>query len=323
MPSQTKEKKRNLSTPIRKSEGSSKNGPTLKRPSEGNKAERLSELMAKMQSGQETGSSYSASVHEEDTIASGNVVVPEKSKPLEEKKREEDLPNKNPRPLNTTLLAKREQEEKETTHSASGIAAVSIPAAEKLMSIPDVAEEGEKIETVAHGVKLKGKTHASFSNNYKTKDLRTDPVLDENGKKTNQIHFTGTLLSTFKVATQVSLPSVWSFKGLTKCQRQRVQDAITNELAPHEQEHVAALKGYEGTVETPFDLTMTRKEFAKVMRQMHNDIEQGRRAEAQAASDALDPFEIDVDIDCVEPNEPKWGKPRAAQGHILFMSRTC
>ena len=37
---------------------------------------------------------------------------------------------------------------------------------------------------------------------------------------------------------------------------------------------------------------------SSVMKQMHNATETVRRSGAQDASDVLDPFEIDVDLDC-------------------------
>ena len=57
-----------------------------------------------------------------------------------------------------------------------------------------------------------------------------------------RIHVTGTLVSTYHATTHVTLPRASDFPGLTPCQRQRVQDAIDNVLAPHEQEHVEAFR---------------------------------------------------------------------------------
>jgi hypothetical protein len=100
------------------------------------------------------------------------------------------------------------------------------------------------------------------------------------------------------VRTTVTLPSVSDFPNLTQCQRARVQDAITNVLAPHEQEHVTAFHTYDGTVTTPFDLTLCRADFDARIQALHDGIESGRRASAQAANDALDPFEFEVDLNC-------------------------
>jgi len=112
------------------------------------------------------------------------------------------------------------------------------------------------------------------------------------------VHVTGILESTFRVATTVTLPSVSDFPDLTPCQRQRVRDGITNVLAPHEQQHVAAFRTYNGTVATPFDLTVCRTEFDARMQDLHDSNDSPRQSAARAASDALDPFQFDVDLDC-------------------------
>jgi hypothetical protein len=105
-------------------------------------------------------------------------------------------------------------------------------------------------------------------------------------------------VSTFRVATTVTLPSVNDFPDLTACQRQRVRAGINNVLAPHEQEHVAAFRTYNGTVRTPFDFTICRSDFDGRVQELHDSVESLRRSTAQAASDALDPFQFDVDLDC-------------------------
>jgi hypothetical protein len=70
------------------------------------------------------------------------------------------------------------------------------------------------------------------------------------GAKPNEdkVDVTGTVVATFKVSTQVSLPSVPG--GLSACQTKRVKDAIDLQLKPHEDQHVAAMKLYDGTFET-------------------------------------------------------------------------
>jgi hypothetical protein len=91
---------------------------------------------------------------------------------------------------------------------------------------------------------------------------------------------------------------VADFPNLTPCQQQRVQNAIDTVLAPHEQEHVAAFQRYNGTISTPFNLTICRSRFNAEIQAMHNAIESSQRSSAQGASDALDPFSFDVDINC-------------------------
>lgn len=169
--------------------------------------------------------------------------------------------------------------------------------------VPAVSEEGKHHEMVAfaNNLRLQGRTDASFSNNFRTENVTTTRSSDCEGCPASEcVHVTGTLVSTFTVTTTVTLPSVSDFPSLTACQRQRVQDAITNILAPHEQQHVVAFQTYTGTVRTPFDLTLCRGDFATTIRSMHDSIEQGRRSSAQAASDALDPFHFDVDLNCTD-----------------------
>jgi hypothetical protein len=116
---------------------------------------------------------------------------------------------------------------------------------------------------------------------------------------------TGTLVASYSVTTTVTLPRVSDFPNLTPCQRRRVQDAIDNVLAPHEREHVAAFNTYNGVTRRPFDLTLRRSDFDAAIRQMFTAEERARRAAAQAASDALDPFHVDVDLNCEDRPAPR------------------
>ena len=76
--------------------------------------------------------------------------------------------------------------------------------------------------------------------------------------------------------------------------------AIQNQLAPHEQDHVAAFGQYNGSSGQSLDLTTCRASFRSAVQKLVNAEEKQRRAAAQAASDALDPFQIDVDLDCAD-----------------------
>lgn len=171
--------------------------------------------------------------------------------------------------------------------------------AREVNALPNVSGGGEREEVVAHGrtLRLEGKTDASFSDSFRTVD-----VVTERGKgckgcgKGGCVHVTGTVESTFTVSTNVTLPSVPG--NLSECQKQRVGDAINNVLAPHEQEHVNAFNDYNGTVSTPFDMTICGNAFDARIRALHNAEEKPRRAAVKAASKALDPFFFDVDLDC-------------------------
>jgi hypothetical protein len=163
--------------------------------------------------------------------------------------------------------------------------------------LPDVAGEGIEAEVSAYSVTLQGRTDAKFSSSFRTQNVRTTAATGCECAG-ECVHVTGTLVSTFRVATTVTLPSVSDFPDLTACQRQRVRDGINNVLRPHEQQHVTAFRTYNGTVSTPFDLTLCRSEFDGQIQALHDSVEAPRQAAAQAASDALDPFVFEVDLDC-------------------------
>ena len=158
---------------------------------------------------------------------------------------------------------------------------------------------GPQTHAVAYSLSLQGRTDATFSSSFRTARMRTRPAEDcANCSGSDCVHTTGTLVSRFRVATTVTLPRVADFPGLTRCQQQRVRNAIRNVLSPHEQEHVRAFRTYNGTVNTPIDLTVCRDELDAEVQTMHNDLESARQSDAQARSDALDPFEFEVDMDC-------------------------
>jgi hypothetical protein len=149
-------------------------------------------------------------------------------------------------------------------------------------------------------VSIKGKTNATFDGgSFKTADVVTEAGQGCKACKAKDcVHVTGKVVAVYKVATKVSLPSMAQFAKLTPCQREAVRQAIQNQLAPHEQDHVAAFGQYSGTSEQPFDMSTCRSAFNGAVQKMVNTEEKQRRADAQAASDALDPFQIDIDLDC-------------------------
>jgi hypothetical protein len=156
---------------------------------------------------------------------------------------------------------------------------------------------------MANNVRLQGRTDATFDGGaFETEHVRVSAADGcACGDGDPCIRARGILVARFHVATTVTLPRVADFPDLTPCQRTRVQRAITTILAPHEQQHVQAFRQYNGITRTPFDVTLCRSEFDSTIQSMFDTQESARRAAAQAASDALDPFHFDVDIDCEEP----------------------
>jgi hypothetical protein len=174
-------------------------------------------------------------------------------------------------------------------------------APQAVSPVSPVSGEGLELDAVAYGLALRGRTNASFRSTFQTLNMRTTPGSGCTGcADVACVNVSGTLESTFRVTTRVSLPSVSDFPGLTPCQRERVQNAITTVLAPHEQEHVAAFNTYNGIVRALFDLSLCRSTFEARIKAMHDETERERQAAAQAASDALDPFEFEVDLNCKE-----------------------
>jgi hypothetical protein len=177
-------------------------------------------------------------------------------------------------------------------------------ASEPTLPVLNHSGQGEPEQVTAFNrgpLRLQGRTDADFDGgSFETTGVRVRPGTGCGGCG-DCIHVTGTLVAHYSVATHVTLPSVSDYPNLTSCQRRRVQHAINTVLAPHEQRHVRAFRRYNGTTRRHFDLTLCRTEFDGAIDSMFQAEAQARQQAAQAASDALDPFFFDVDLDCDEP----------------------
>lgn len=168
---------------------------------------------------------------------------------------------------------------------------------------PTTSGSGSPHHEEVHGgtsVRLQGLTEADYDGgSYRTTGERLRPAEGcESCGESDCVRVTGTLIATYHVTTTVTLPSVDDYPDLTGCQRRRVQQAITNILAPHEQQHVQAFRQYNGTTRRRFDLTLCRGDFDARIQEMFEAEETQRRQQAQSASDALDPFHFNVSLDC-------------------------
>ena len=168
--------------------------------------------------------------------------------------------------------------------------------------VAPVSGEGEATEVEANGLSLQGVTRARFNGgSFRTTGVHTSAGSGCDGcEDGNCIQVSGTLAIDYRVTTTVTLPAVTDFPDLTACQRQRVQDAITNVLAPHEQQHVAAFSTYNGSTQQQFNTTLCRDQFEAFIRGLVAQDEGPRQSAVQSASDALDPFNFDVDLDCTD-----------------------
>jgi hypothetical protein len=175
-------------------------------------------------------------------------------------------------------------------------------------------EEHATAYTNSNILRLQGRTDATFDGGaFHTENVVVSRGTDCEGCSGREcVHVTGDLIAAYAVTTTVTLPRVSDFLNLSVCQRQRVQDAIANVLAPHEQQHVAAFNTYNGATRRRFDVTLCRSAFDSTIRAMFEAEERTRRSAAQAASDALDPFHFDVDLNCED--RPDAGRRTAEPG---------
>ena len=179
--------------------------------------------------------------------------------------------------------------------------------------IPTVQGKGQPHKVTAFGppdVRVQGKTKATFDGGkWRTEGQTTESTTGCKGCKDKDcVKVTGKLVMEFKVTTTVTLPKASNVKGLTRCQQQKLQQAIDTTLKDHEQEHVKAFETYNGTEEEAFELVGCKTTMPAALQRMAqkrtSEVEKQRRKDAQAQSDALDPFNFDVDLDC-EDEEKK------------------
>jgi hypothetical protein len=162
------------------------------------------------------------------------------------------------------------------------------------------AGSSEPYEVVAFGnaLNLQAETHAEFNGSWRIANRRETAGKDcPNCGPPDCINSSGNLVNTFTVITRVELPEISD--DLTPCQKSRVQQAINTKLKPHEQQHVRAFQTFRGTTQKAFSFeNICRDDLKSKLQEMHDSERQSRQAVTQAKSDALDPFSIDVDLDC-------------------------
>lgn len=112
------------------------------------------------------------------------------------------------------------------------------------------------------------------------------------------MHVTGTLQVTYHVDVTVTMPDVPD--GLNACEEAKVRQFINTTLRDHENDHVRRFKTYNGTKNIPVNITACGQDDATSQVQaMHDADEQKRQSDAQALSDAIDPFTKSIDLsDC-------------------------
>ncbi|MCK0111500.1 hypothetical protein MWU75_05035 [Ornithinimicrobium sp. F0845] len=117
---------------------------------------------------------------------------------------------------------------------------------------------------------------------------------------------TGTLRIRYRVDVQITMPDMPG--GLSECQQRRVRTFLREVLGPHEQDHRRRMRTYNGTTRYRFDLTACGTEAltqaVQEHLQAHHDEEAAARQQsAQALSDAIDPFDRPIDLDCEDTED--------------------
>ena len=172
----------------------------------------------------------------------------------------------------------------------------------KTINIPAVHTKGKpsRDRLFAKNVRFDGKTDADFDGGTgATKNLKGIPAKECDGCDESEcLTITGTFEITYKVTTNVTLPDVPD--GLTPCQQTRVKDAIDHKIAPHEQQHVKKFETYNGVKKLPINYKGCKDGLQAYLQNLNDVDGEARKAAAKKLSAALDPFIVNVDLDCVD-----------------------
>jgi hypothetical protein len=174
-----------------------------------------------------------------------------------------------------------------------------------------VKEKGEEEAPPAFGrsLRIHGVTEpGDFDYEAHTENLRVEQAegCSGCGEGDDCLRVRGTLVATYHVSPTISVPSASDYPDLTPCQRQRVQAFVDNVLLPHERAHKRAFESYNGTTRRDFDVKVCRSAWNQAyVDGMVEPEQRARQQAAQAASDNLDPFEREVDLECEDEEEPE------------------
>ena len=175
------------------------------------------------------------------------------------------------------------------------------------VTLPDITTYGKPAQESVFGksVSFSAETKADFDGGVgATSALKAMPAKDCEGCEAGEcMTVTGKFTITYSVSTSVELPGVP--EGLTPCQAKRVEAAINGPLAAHEQKHVSAFNLYNGKVTLPINYKGCKSGIEPYLQNLNDVDGEARKASVSAKSKALDPFFVNVDMDCEEPEPPK------------------
>ena len=188
----------------------------------------------------------------------------------------------------------------------------------------EAAGSGDEVD-YGRSINLQGLTTASFSSSTNSFTSQNTTIAHATGcdgscSDTDPcVSVSTTIASSYSVPVSVSLPNLANM-DLNECERQQAQNWIDTVLSPHEQQHVAAFRTYNGTTSHPLNFTSCRSaaqtELNTRAQEMFNTERAARQASAQALSDALDPFNMDFEVNCPEPEaeEGEGGESEGSEG---------
>lgn len=156
------------------------------------------------------------------------------------------------------------------------------------------------VEGGCDGLSLHGQANATYNGGRAQvagQKVTTSSACGDCGEQ-QCLHLTGTLVTNYAVSVAITMPPMPD--GLTPCEQGKVRTFLRTVLLPHEKDHQARFKTYNGQTKNPVDITGCGRDDlqAQITALVTNEDAQ-RQANANALSAAIDPFVATIDCsDC-------------------------
>ena len=166
--------------------------------------------------------------------------------------------------------------------------------------LPEVSGTGIETELSAYSLTLRGRTDATFSSSFRTRNVRTSAATGcDNCADSECVHVTGTLESTFRVTTtrdvaeRERLSRLDPLPASARARRHYQRARPARATACRRISHATTALSRRHSISPSAAPSSTRASRTSTTR-----LTARRQSAARAASDALDPFQFDVDLDC-------------------------
>ncbi len=168
---------------------------------------------------------------------------------------------------------------------------------EKTVDIEGVATKTkQKTSYGCGGVQVGGQTDANYKSAFKTSGKTKPSEECSSCTAPDCVTSKGNVVSTFKAHPVITLPNVPD--GLSKCEAKAVKKFINGTLKQHELQHKTAFKTYDGVIKTPYEFTGCKADLTLLVQSIHDGVDMQRSTDANALSDALDPFSVPIPCNC-------------------------